>query len=188
MPDIFLILSKSAFAARRGVSVSAVCKWIERDHLTGTALTADGRINVEEAERQLNERLDHSRSIGKSSAAAARTLPTAAPLSGPVEAMAAIKLEQAQRALQRDREADLERRGLYVLADKIRREHLRELSQFITTVEQRLPELVMQLGGGKAEITLARHWWRSLRAAESRAASERAEALPEFVPASHPAI
>jgi len=78
-----LVLSKSAFAARRGVGSSAVANWIARDRLTGAALTADGRINVEEAERQLGVTLDASRSDGALALVAERHQPAdeAKPLS-----------------------------------------------------------------------------------------------------------
>jgi cold shock CspA family protein len=60
MPDE--ALNKQAFADRRQVSASTISKWIKRGHLSGDALTPDGRINIAEAERQLAARLDFSRS------------------------------------------------------------------------------------------------------------------------------
>ena len=107
-----------------------------------------------------------------------RGLPEANP---DLASMASIKLEQAQRGLQRDRESDLERRGIYVRAADSRREQARQLSQLIMTVEQRLPGLVALLGGGKADVVTARRWWRSLRKHEAEAARETAARLPEFV-------
>ncbi len=56
-----LVMSKSAFAARCGVATSAVSNWISRGKLSGTALTADGQIAVEEAERQLAQSIDPGR-------------------------------------------------------------------------------------------------------------------------------
>lgn len=183
-----LTLSKSAFAARRGVGSSTVSNWIARGRLTGKALVGKGaaaRINVEEAERQLGALLDQSRSAGAilSHAAAEEPAPPASAkaLAPEIAPLAAIKLEQAQRALQRDRESDLERRGVYVRAADMRREQARQLAQLITMIEQRLPELVALLGGGKPEIVTARRWWRSLRQTEAAAARETASPLPEFI-------
>lgn len=172
-------ISKSEFAIKYGIRPNTLSTWLKRGHLAGAALLADGRLDLEEAERQLAARLDQSRSLGKRAAAELHAKPE---IPSEVGGLAAIKLEQAQRALQRDREADLERRGVYVRAEDIRREHSRELAQFIAIVEQRLPELVAELGGGKDAIVRARRWWRSLRAAESTRSAERVAELPEFLP------
>ena len=47
------VISRGEFAARAGRSPSAVNRWVERGQLSGAALTADGRIVVDEAEAQL---------------------------------------------------------------------------------------------------------------------------------------
>jgi hypothetical protein len=60
------ILSKSAFAARRNVDASTVSKWIARRKIYGAALTTDGRIDVVEAERQLEVTLDAKQSAAAS--------------------------------------------------------------------------------------------------------------------------
>lgn len=51
------------FAARHGVSPATVSQWIRRGKLDGPALTGRHHIVVEEAERQLRERLD--RTVGR---------------------------------------------------------------------------------------------------------------------------
>src|SRR5260370_977590 len=56
------ILTKTEFATRREVTVSAVCKWIERGRICCAALTAGDRIVVIEAEAQLSQSLDHAKS------------------------------------------------------------------------------------------------------------------------------
>jgi hypothetical protein len=170
MVDAPQTLSKSAFAARRGVAVSAVSKWIARGRVSGAALTPDGRIVVAEAERQLGATLDLSRSLGKVKGG------------GDLDEMAAIKMERARRDLQRDREGDELRRGRYTLTEQSERAAKRGMSQYLLTVEQRAPELMELLGVDKrVGITVFRRWWRSLRQEEATAIRERAESLPEFV-------
>src|SRR5712691_5729970 len=51
-------ISKAAYAARLGISPSAVSKLIARGKLTEAALCEDGRINVAVAERQLHAALN----------------------------------------------------------------------------------------------------------------------------------
>jgi hypothetical protein len=46
-------VSKAAYAARAGVSPSAVSRWISRGNLTPPALREDGTINPELADAQL---------------------------------------------------------------------------------------------------------------------------------------
>jgi hypothetical protein len=91
------------------------------------------------------------------------------------------KVLAAQIDVERKRRQLNVENGRYMLAASARAEWARVIAQFIATVEQRLPELVAQLGGGKDEIVVARRWWRSLRGSESAAAAARAEGLPEFV-------
>lgn len=182
--DTPLTLSKSAFATRRGVGVSAVCNWIERGRLSGDALTPDGKINVAVAEEQLGGTLDVSRSLGKQASVEREPgeLQLGSGSLAPLGEMAAIKLEQAKRQLQRDREDDLDRRGIYSLTAEMKRAQAREMSKFLTTVETRLPELAGLLDGkrGKEAVTIARRWWRGLRQSESDLAAGRAAGLPAF--------
>lgn len=176
------ILTKSEFAARHGRDPSVVSKWIARGLLSGAGLTADGRINVAEAERQLAARLDHSRSIGKLVAARiAQPAPVVRPAAAAaLSEMEQLKLDGERRKARREIEEEEARRGRYVLADASDREQRREMMQFIGMIEQRLPDLVARLGGGKAEIVMARQWFRSLRQEEALAAKARAAAAPEF--------
>jgi hypothetical protein len=179
-----MILTKSAFAARRGVSASAVSAWIKRGHLEGAALTVDGRINLVEAERQLADRLDLSRSLGKTATVAnVPPSPPLTPASAPASSLAAIKLEQAQIQLRRDREEDHARRGRYTLTIESDRAHASALVQFLATVEQRGAELIalLEVPDQKKGVLIFRRWWRGLRQSETDTAQQRAATLPEFV-------
>lgn len=60
-----MIVTKKIFAEQQGVAENTISTWIKRGHLSAPALTADGRINTHEAERQLHQRIDLTRSIGK---------------------------------------------------------------------------------------------------------------------------
>jgi hypothetical protein len=53
-----MIMSGKEYAARHGVSPSAVSLWIRRGKISGAALTGRHHIVVEEADRQIRERLD----------------------------------------------------------------------------------------------------------------------------------
>jgi hypothetical protein len=82
------VLSKSQFAARRGVGPNAVSTWIARRKLSGAALVGVGRgqrINVAEAERQLAVRIDPGRGRPRAEAvsglATGRTPPQPSPTS-----------------------------------------------------------------------------------------------------------
>jgi len=55
-------LTKAAYAARLGVSPSAVSKLIARGKLTAATLCEDGRINVAVADRQLHAALNQTAS------------------------------------------------------------------------------------------------------------------------------
>jgi hypothetical protein len=175
MADTLLIVSKSAFAALRGVGVSAVSKWIKRGRISGAALTADRRINVAEAERQLAATGDVARSVAAIVAARANADDAQS------RDLLRAKVLAAQIDVERKRRQLAVETGRYMLTADARADWVREIAQFIATVEQRLPDLVAQLGGGQEEILMARRWWRSLRASESAAAAERAQGLPEFI-------
>lgn len=168
-----LIISKSAFAARRGVSVSAVCKWIERKRIAGPALTADGRVVVDEAERQLGISLDVVRSEAASRIARAgdddepKTLSTR-------EQILAVELEQKRRRLEVEK-------GVYVRADQVRAERGRALVQMIAAIDNWLPSLAIELGLDRETEALLRASWRRFRERQADAVTSEAEALPEIL-------
>jgi hypothetical protein len=179
MPDTPLILiSKSAFAARRGVSVSAVSKWIERGRISGPALMADGRIDVAEAERQLTARLDHAKSGAARVAAWRAADPDALPSVGEQsvrEQILAVDLEQKRRRLDAEK-------GVYIRADQVRAERGRALAQMVAALDNWIPELVAELGLDRDAIAKVRASWRRFRERQADALLAEAGALPELLP------
>jgi transposase len=172
-----LLLSKSAFAARRGVGSSTISNWIARGRLTGAALTADGQINVEEAERQLGSTLDLSRSEGAIAVHREENAPRSEGADGPAslrEKLLALELERKRRTMAAEQ-------GVYIRADQVEAQMGRTLAQLIAAIENWIPDLVAELGGGAEELATARRSWRHFRERQADDADARALSLPEFV-------
>jgi hypothetical protein len=164
------ILTKSAFAARRQKDQSTVSKWIERGKISGAALTADGRINVVEAERQLGVTLGTVRSGGKPAAAAARDADDLTLR----QRILAVELQQKQRKLDADK-------GVYVRADQVRAERGRALAKIVWAIDNWLPEVAVELGLDHDGLAALRASWRRLRTRQADLAQAEAEALPELL-------
>jgi hypothetical protein len=155
-------ISKSAFAAHRGVGTSAVSNWIARGQLAGAALTEDGQINVEEADRQLGVAVDPGRGAPAAGASASRGQgqedDTAATL-------AQIRLRKETLALeQQERSAALDR-GELMRVDDARRAWASELDDLVAATELFVVELPVKLGlTGRESVEIARREWRAFRA------------------------
>ncbi|GEM_PF-6057091 len=182
-------ITKSEFAEDQGVGLSTVSNWIARGILFGPALTEDGMIVVEVAERQLAENLDVSRSLGKMSGlrgppAAAPDQPVAPPAAGQpshIERMQQLRVEGMERQARLDREADLERRGVYVRADTMRAEQNRAIAQLVAAIGNWMPDVAAELGLDRDGLTRLRASWRRFREHQARDASDRAADLPEHL-------
>lgn len=166
------VVSKSVFAARLGVTKSAVSMWLKNGKLTGEALVGEGRtaqVRVDVALRQLRERVDPVLSLHKG-----LTLPLAAPEPAPVAAAAPpappvypagasalplepvppandaaarlqrLKVEQAERDAERDIERRLAEAGRYVDAVEARQAWTRSLSELVGETERWLLADVVQ--------------------------------------------
>src|SRR5207248_3731103 len=79
------ILSKSEFAAKLGVNLSAVSNYIARGKLTAPALRPDGTVDLELAMRQLRTGLDLARSTGLGAPGAAAIVGPWQPIERPEE-------------------------------------------------------------------------------------------------------
>lgn len=172
--DAHLILSKSAFATRRGIGVSAVSNWIERKRISGEALTADGRINVDEAERQLGVKLDTVRSEGARSAVRLPDDGTDFAEPSLREQILAVELEQKRRRLEAEK-------GVYVRADQVRAERGRALGQMMAAIDNWLPDVAAELGLNAEALADMRASWRRFRARQADALTAEAAALPELL-------
>ena len=175
MPDV---MTKSAFAAHRGVMTSAVSNWIARGKLSGPALTADGRIAVEEAERQLGRTVDPGRGAPPAPTATPRPV-AGTEANEQVEQLAdlrlrseKLKLEKQERAAEEEKLAAAQRRGELMHVDEARRIWAAELDELLAAVEVFVVELPTALGLGRDAVDTARRAWRDFR----RRRSEQAEA------------
>jgi hypothetical protein len=129
------ILRKCDFAARRGVSRTAITNWIRAGKLFGPALTADGHIIVEIAEQQLRDRPD------------GRTLRAARP-QNPQRASAAETVTAAST-----QHSDLRLAAALEIVDEL----MSEFEQFAVY------ELPAKLGLGRDSVELARREWQEFR-------------------------
>jgi|SRR5579872_6328961 len=170
MVDAPEILSKTAFAARRNVGVSTVSKWIERARISGAALTADGRIDVAEAERQLGVRLDAVRSEG--AIASARAADEAAP--SVRDQILEVELESKRRKLEAEK-------GVYVRSDQVRAERTKALTQMMAAIDNWVVEIAAELALDPDLSTRLRSSWRHFRERQADAFLAEAEALPELL-------
>lgn len=171
------VISKGAYASRIGKRPSAVSNYIARGKLSGAALTADGRIAVAEADRQLALTLDPGRGrpiqvIDTTSAGAlVREESPAARRARAVAEMAELDLEQRRRRL-------AEAAGYYVAAEQVRANRGRALAQLLAAVDNWLPEVAAELALSRDELAAMRASWRRFRARQADHAATRAMALP----------
>lgn len=195
------ILTKAQFAETQGIGYDAVRKWITRGHLTGDALTADGRINVAAAELQLRARLStYAGGTSRRRAAASpnrrderepgppvTTAPVIASSAASLspgqpdlpyedltlrENILAVELERKQRQLEAEK-------GVYVRADQVRAERGKALAQMIAAIDNWVPEMVAELGLDREQLARVKASWRRFRERQADAMLAEALALPE---------
>ncbi len=94
-------LTKAAYAARLGVSPSAVSKLIARGKLTESALCDDGKINVAVADRQLHAVLNATASCSARHRRPRYRIPALVDADGSRAAAARKDTQEAQAALAR---------------------------------------------------------------------------------------
>ena len=190
------VMSKTAFAFRRGVRINNLLGWISRGVLDHAALTADGMIRVAEAERQLASRLiatgagvmrpDTIERMQRLSAAAAVAagIEPAAPGAlddSPAARRARAVAEMAEIDLERRRRQLAEQKGVYVRADQVRANRGRALAQMIAAIDNWLPEIAAELALDRQGFAVLRSSWRRFRERQAESAVARAQSLPEAV-------
>jgi hypothetical protein len=177
------VVTKTEYARSKGVTPAAVTAWLARGHLTSPALRADGRIDVEMADGQLRERLDHARratDVDRPPPADAASPPPAA--AALIERQRQQRIEENDLKLRRLRREELERAGHLVDADAMARAHGRSFEELMTAIEQwQLGDLAPQLGLSREQIEVVRREWRAFRARQAAAALRQAGALAEHV-------
>lgn len=168
-------VSKGAFAIMLGRMPSAVSNWIARGKIWGPAITADGKIVVDEALRQLGLTIDPGR--GRPDLAKP---PIPAPPPAPDEdpdTLAQVRLAREKLALEAQQRAAAIERGELVRAEEVSRLWASELGDLILAVEQWAVDLPAKLGLGRDAVDLVRREFREFRArrAEQAAAATAAE-------------
>ena len=159
------VLSKGAYAIARGKMPSWLSNNLARGKLTADALTSDGRILVEEADRQLGLAIDPGR--GR---------PAAAPLAvnDPATSLAEVRLQRERLNLEaQERNAAIER-GELVRVDEVTRAWAKEIEDLLLSIEQFMVDLPGKFGLGRDAIDIARREWREFRARRAEQAASLA--------------
>lgn len=162
------LLTKAEFASRLGKRPSAVSNWIAREKLTGAALTADGRINVDEALRQLGETIDPGR--GNPTA----MLAVAAPIDDPPApspqmtmpfpgSLADIRLRTETLRLEEMQRNAAIARGELIYAEAAQRTWAEQLEELIASMELFVLDLPAKLGLDREASVTIRAEWRAFR-------------------------
>jgi hypothetical protein len=176
------ILSKSAYAAARGVKADTVRSWIHRGHLTAPALRDDGRINVKTADAQLRDRLDALKGAdlaGPDRSPAPRACP--APAGDLLGRLRQQRLAEGEMRLRRLRDEEDLRRGNLVHADAAASAWSAGLQGLLGALDTWLTiDLPERLGLGVAGALRIREEWRMWRTKMSANFVEAAP--PERVP------
>ena len=189
-----MILTKTAYARARGVDPSTIAQWIKRGKLSAPAITANGRVLVEEADRQLRATLDFAKSTAKggpasrlledhsaSSNAAIGVDVVLEPLRSPMEDAAALKARRERLLLdEMERKAALAR-GELMRVDKAVQAWSAELADLLGAIEQFVVvDLPEKLGLDRDAVIAARREWRAFRERQAgRAASPAAGAAAD---------
>lgn len=166
------IISKGAFAIRVGKMPSAVSNWIARGKLGGAALTADGRVVVDEALRQLGLSVDSGR--GRPSTGDLIPAP-ALPERDEPRSLAKVRLERETLQLEAQQRAAAIERGELVRADEVSRRWSAELDELLLSIEQFVVDLPGKLGLGRDAVDIARREWREFRRRRAEQASAAAD-------------
>lgn len=155
------VISRGEFAARAGRSPSAVNRWVERGQLSGAALTADGRIVVDEAEAQLARSLNpwRGRPPGLTLADAGRG-GAAGDERRLLREIADVRLQRERLALAEAERAAAIARSELVNAAAADFAWRRAMAELIAALEEFVIGLPAKLGLGNAEAEVARlEWW-----------------------------
>ena len=198
------LVSKADFARRVGVTDGRVSKWIAVGDLAPPALVMDGRrerIDLDEAHRQLGDRVLVDQRLVKPAARARARCPASLPRDHEVadgrgttlNAIASEKLSALQLANAKARAEAAALAGRFVEAEGVRTELGLAAARLIAVFEAALPELaeaVAHRGRDGVDpvferdaLHAMRGAWRGIRARLAGAEAEAASVLPELVEA-----
>jgi DNA-binding transcriptional regulator YdaS (Cro superfamily) len=189
-------VSKSAFAALRGVSPGRVSQWISEGKLSGPAIEGEGRnalINVAIACQQLGVTLDPVQSAVNGKQSAVGQAPAGDQQSLEPEAftdqrrMTKAKADQAEMAAERSRREFDAETGRYMHTAQAEVAWSKILGKLIAELEAAIPNLASDvaraLGSSDAKTaTVAlRNAFRAWRAKQAEAGAQELAALESFV-------
>lgn len=188
-----MLLSKSEFARRRGVSPAAVSQWIGTQRLSGAALVGEGRtakIDVEEAERQLGQTLDLGQQMAQQTlrptASAAQPALQRLPEDDHAARYQKARADSAEIEAERARRREQAERGVYMETDQARAAWARELGALITGVDQWINDLALGLAAEtgqdpKSLTVFLRQRWRDFRQKRTDLQRQARDADPHLV-------
>jgi hypothetical protein len=160
------VLSKKDFASYVGKKPNAVSMWIKRGKLTGASLTADGRIVVEEALRQLGDSVDPGRGNPHAETPVLPPAVSQEPLvfvPPPPGSLADIRLRTETRRLEEIERNAAIARGELIYAEAAERRWAEKLEELITAMELFVLDLPGKVGLDREAVTLVRAEWRGFR-------------------------
>lgn len=188
-------VSKSEFAALRGVSPGRVSQWISEKKIHGDAIEGEGRsarIVVEVACQQLGVTLDPVQAVANGQQASMPLEP--GPSSSQSEAFndqrrfARIKADQAEMAYEKQRRDFDAETGRYMLTSYADQTWSRIFGKVITDLEAALPTMAMEVArqipnADPKTVTIAlRTSYRNWRSKIAALATVEAEAAEPYMP------
>ena len=142
---------------------STISNWIARGKLSGAALTADGRIVVAEANRQLGRNLNPIASSSRRKVE-------------PPSTLAALRVRREKLAVERaEREAATER-GQLIRANEAAAAWAQELAGLVQAIDLFVLDLPQKAGLDRDQAERVRREWRAFRERQAMQAEERARA------------
>ncbi|MBE0530249.1 MAG: hypothetical protein IH626_05435 [Rhodospirillales bacterium] len=174
------LITKGAYAARRGVSAAAVSQYIEKGYLDGALFRGDGspagrkdrsaKVHPGLADDSLRRRLHLTQVIGQGKSipergdtAAAPTgerrspddadTPSPAPVARNEDAdrIQRARADQAEMSAERERRAMAQEVGLYTLTAAAKAEFARTLSDLLAAIDTWLPDLASAIAAAQVE-------------------------------------
>ena len=181
-------MTKSQYAAYRGVRPSSVSNWLKSGRLSQRSLVGHGygaRIKVAEADKELAANQDLRSTLAPSPAGGNGVAPAIDP-DDPARRYQIAKAEQAEHDSELSRRKLKAQDGTYVFAEQARSAWTKELAAFARELEAWLPDLAQELAAAPSEdrgVVLAR-LRKSLRRFRTRVSEQAGVAAadePELV-------
>ena len=147
------VMTKSQYAAYRGVRPSSVSNWLKSGRLSQRSLVGHGygaQIKVAEADKELAGNQDLRSTLAPSPAAGNGAVPAIDP-DDPARRYQIAKAEQAEHDSELSRRKLKAQDGTYVLAEQARSAWTRELAAFARELEAWLPDLAQELAAAPSE-------------------------------------